>query len=246
MTETRIVRYLLFTVLAALCILEFVYIPLYGIRPGFSEAPPFWQQPLRVIIFHPLWLIAPALVKPVQFVLCWAFGFGLWFGFRQISGTNVLDHPTRNRIHIFIREHPGIHFREMVRDTEINRGTLSYHLAMLAQENKILTVDCGGYTRYFENNGKYSELERKVLASLADANLNRILLFMLQSPATRSELKDRLRLSGPSVMWHIHRLCDDHLVIRNENRRPARYQVSEEAARIIRNHRDLYLSSPST
>ena len=231
----KILSYTIWLVLMALCILEFVYVPLLGVRPGFTEAPPFWQQPLRVILFHQIWLISPALVKSIEFILCWTFGLGFWFGFRQISDRNVLDHPERSAIHVFIRDHPGIHFREMVRDMGINRGTLSYHLAMLVQTKKILAVESGGYTRYFENSGKFSSLERKVLASLADANRSRILWMMVQSPVTQSELKDHLHLSGPSIMWHIHRMSNDQLVKKNETVRPVQYELPDEVSRFLRN-----------
>jgi hypothetical protein len=43
---------------------EFIYILLFGMKPG-GEAIPLWQHPLRVLFFHSIYVISPALVKPV-------------------------------------------------------------------------------------------------------------------------------------------------------------------------------------
>src|SRR5208337_5170278 len=90
-------------ILVALCILEYIYIPLFGMKPG-GEAIPFWQHPPRAILFHALYLISPALMKPGNFLFCWCAGFGLAFGFRQISEKNVLGNPDRRRIFSFIQD----------------------------------------------------------------------------------------------------------------------------------------------
>jgi predicted transcriptional regulator len=105
---------------------------------------------------------------------------------------------------------------------------------MLVQAKKILALECGGYRRYFENTGKYSPLERKILASLTDVNKRRILQMMIQSPVTQSDMRDQLHLSVPSIVWHIHRLCDEQLVIKNDSLRPAQYLLKDEVSQFLR------------
>ncbi|MFA6364140.1 winged helix-turn-helix transcriptional regulator [Methanoregula sp.] len=227
MNGKKILTYFVLILFLALALLELVYIPFFGVKPG-NEAIPFWQHPPKVIILHAAYLISPVLVKPVDLLLFWAVGFGVWLGFRQVSSKNVLVHPERNRIHAFIRDHPGIHFRELERQTGINRGTLTYHLDMLGQTNKILAIPGSGYTRYFENGGKFSDREQQILSSYSNDRQRAILLLLLESPRTPTELKENLHVSGPSVSWHMKRLCHDQMVTVRQEGRNARYVLDPE------------------
>lgn len=228
MNKKEILVYSVLILFFALVFLELVYIPLFGVKPGTAEAVPFWQFPPKVIILHTVHLISPVLVKPVDLLLFWAVGFGVWLGFRQVSSKNVLSHPERNRIHAFIRDHPGIHFRELERQTGINRGTLAYHLEMLGQTGRILAVPCSGYTRYFENGGKFSDREQHILSSCSNDRQRSILLLLLESSRTVPELKEILHLSGPSVSWHMKRLCRDRMVTVRQEGRTGRYVLDPE------------------
>jgi len=232
MNKKEILTYSVLILFFALAFLELVYIPIFGVKPG-NEAVPFWQFPPKVIILHTVNLISPVLVKPVDLLLFWAVGFGVWLGFRQVSSKNVLAHPERNRIYMFIRDHPGIHFRELERQTGINRGTLAYHLEMLGQTGRILAMPCSGYTRYFENGGKFSDREQQILSSYSNDRQRAILLLLLESPRTPSELKENLHVSGPSVSWHMKRLCRDGMVMVRQEGRSGRYMLDPEVREFL-------------
>lgn len=228
MDKKQILTYAALLFFVALVVFELVYIPLFGVKPGTAEAVPFWQLPPKVILLHSVYLVSPMLVKPIDLLLFWGVGCGIWLGFRQVSIKNVLAHPERSRIYAFIRDHPGIHFRELERQTGINRGTLSYHLEMLGQTGRILAVPCSGYTRYFENGGKYSCREQQILASYSNDRQRSILLLLLESSRTVPELKELLHLSGPSVVWHMKRLCRDRMVMVRQAGRSGSYALDPE------------------
>ena len=228
MDKKQIFTHVVLLLFLALAVFELVYIPLFGVKPGMAEEVPFWQMPPRVILLHSVYLISPVLVRPVDLLLFWGVGWGVVLGFRQVCVRNVLAHPERNRIHAYIRDHPGIHFRELERQTGINRGTLSYHLDMLGQTGRILAVPCSGYTRYFENGGKYSCREQQILASCNNDRQRSILLLLLESSRTVPELKELLHLSGPSVSWHMKRLCHDRIVMVRQAGRTGRYALEPE------------------
>lgn len=228
-------------ILIALVILEYVYIPLFGMKPG-NEAIPFWQHPPQAILIHILYLISPALIKPANFLLYWCVGFGIWMGFRQISTENVLDCPERHRIFSWIQNHPGIHFRELERQTGTNRGTLAYHLEILAQTHTILTARSSGHTRYFENDGKFSELEQKILSSLNNDRKSTILHVLLDAPATLAELSTSLVISSPSVAWHMKWLYRDGIVSIEKHGRQQKYCLNQESLVFLQN----YFSGNST
>jgi len=228
MENKKILTTIVLGILIALVILEYVYIPLFGMKPG-NEAIPYWQYPPRAILIHTLYLISPALIKPANFLLYWCVGFGIWMGFRQISTENVLDCPERQRIFSWIQNHPGIHFRELERETGTNRGTLSYHLEILAQTHTILTTRSSGHTRYFENDGKYSELEQKILSSLNNDRKSTILHVLLDAPATQAELSNTLAISSPSVAWHMKWLYREGIVSIQKHGRQQKYCLNQES-----------------
>jgi len=227
MNKQKILTYTVLTVLTGLAILELVYIPLFGVKPG-SEAIPFWQHPPKVIIQHAVYLVSPEFARPVGLFLCWGVGFGVWLGFRQVSSKNVLAHPERERIYTFIRDNPGVHFRELGRQTGINPGTLAYHLDKLGQTNKIIAIPGSGFTRYFENGGKFSTREQQILSSIRNDCQRAILLLLLKSPLTSMELRQNLHLSGPSVSWHMKRLCHHQMVVIQKAGRNAQYVLDRE------------------
>lgn len=235
MESKKILTNIILGILIALVLLEYIYIPLFGMKPG-NEAIPFWQHPPQAIIFHGLYLISPALMKPANFLLYWCMGFGIWMGFRQISASNVLDCPERERVFTSIRDHPGIHYRELERETGTNRGTLAYHLEILEQTHKILTAKSSGHTRYFENNGKYSELEQKILSSLNNDKKSTILHVLLDSPATQAELGTFLKISHPSVAWHMKWLCHEGIVSVQKNKRHRTYYLNQESAMFLQDY----------
>jgi predicted transcriptional regulator len=236
MEKKKILTNIILGVLIALFLLEYLYIPLFGVKPG-NEAIPFWQHPPQAIIFHGIYLISPALMKPANFLMYWCVGFGIWLGFRQVSAGNVLDCPERQRVFSFIQDHPGIHYRELERITGINRGTLAYHLEILSQTKKIIAARSPGYTRYFENNGKYSGLEQKILSSLNNDRKNTILHVLLDSPATLAELSARLNISHSSVAWHMKRLCREGIVSLQDDGGCRKYCLCDESARFLADSR---------
>lgn len=234
MNGRNILTFAVLLFLLALCILEWVYIPLFGVKPG-HEAIPFWQHPPQAILFHALYLISPELMKLADFLFCWCVGFGFWFGFRQITANNVLLHPERERIFTFIRDHPGMHFRELERETGINRGTLAYHLGILEQANKLLAFREVGYTRYFENRGRYSAFEQKILSSLMNDRKRTILLQLSHAPASPAELRENLGITGASVSWHMQWLCNDHLVTSEKTGKNVRYILNRDVKAFLLN-----------
>jgi len=225
MDKKKILTYTVLIALLGLGLLEWVYIPFFGVNP---VALPFWQHPPKVLLLHMVSLFAPGLVRPVDLFLFWILGLGIWLGFRQISTRNVLSHPERERIYSFIQDHPGIHFRELERQTGVNRGTLAYHLDMLGQTSKIRAIPGSGYTRYFENGGKFSGREQQILVSFSNDRQRAILLLLAESPVTAAELREKLHVSGPSVSWHMKRLRHDQMVTVQKAGRDARYVLDPE------------------
>jgi predicted transcriptional regulator len=227
----RHIRWLILITVIAFCTFEYVYIPFFC--PKYGVALPLWQHQPKVILLHSIYMISPSLAKSVEMVLFWIFGLGIWLGFREISSLNVLNHKARKKIFLFIRDHPGFHFRQLEREMGINRGTLTYHLDMLVQERKLVTVRSPGYIRYFENSGRYSPFEKKILSSLNSDRKCAIIHILMASPALMDDIKRRLDLSGSAVTWHLNRMSLDDIVQSRRTGKNITYELSVEASAFL-------------
>jgi predicted transcriptional regulator len=179
--------------------------------------------------------LSPTLLFPVElFFLLKMFAY---LGYRKIATANALDNDVRESIYTCIRNNPGIHFNALSRETEIKPGTMKYHLSILKLTNKIVFLETAGHTRYFENSGKYSPTEQKVLRFLRSGRERAIFEFLLKDPdMTRGDLEQRLNISGAAVSWHIRRLSDEGILVVRKIGRDARYEINPEARLYIKKY----------
>ena len=187
----------------------------------------FWELPPRIMISSVLISVCPLLVFPVEFFFF--LKMFSYFGYRKLATANILDSRTRSLIYDAIRTNPGAHFNELARITDMKRTTVRYHLAFLILTGKVTALDTRGDTRYFENSGRYSATEQKVLRSLRNSREKQIFLCLMDQPAmTRKDLVERLGISGASVSWHTGRLSDDGLLTVTQVGKFTRYAISPE------------------
>ena len=69
--------------------------------------------------------------------------------YSRIKGSEVLENVTRKQILDYISEHPGVHFRGIMKGLGISQGVLSHHLSTLEREEYIKSVKEGMYRRYY-------------------------------------------------------------------------------------------------
>lgn len=80
-------------------------------------------------------------------------------GFKRILRSNALDNKNRLSMYNFIKENPGIYFRELISESKINKGTAEYHLKKLEMAGLITSLQNKAYKRYFLNPGlSYGEI----------------------------------------------------------------------------------------
>lgn len=70
-------------------------------------------------------------------------------GFKRILRSNALDNKNRLSMYTFIKENPGIYFRELISELKINKGTAEYHLKKLEMAGLITSLQNKTYKRYF-------------------------------------------------------------------------------------------------
>jgi predicted transcriptional regulator len=199
----------------------------------------FWDLPPKIIILSLILSACPAIAFPVE--LFYAANALLYFGFRIIARHNIFDSTVRNRIYTCIRDNPGIFFQAIARDTGIKPGTLRYHLALMKMTGKITVLDTQGHARYFENSGKYPEVEQKILKYLQKPTERTIFDLILKNPdMSRKDLEQQLGISGSSITWHMNRLSSDGLITVDKVGKGSRYMIEPEAAGYLKK----YLAPP--
>lgn len=221
------------------------------VRPGYDtlrDNPPdtvvkisFWELTPRSMIIFTLLAISPVLVLPAE--LFFAVKVYSLLGIRRLTSKVVLENERRKIIYRLVQQNPGSRLSTIVSDTNINRGTARYHLAMLELAGKVSHVSLSGRSLYYENKTGFSELEKKVLWHLRNESRSKILYHLLLSPAngSRPGLADSLRISRPTVTWHMQHLIGDEIVSAKKEGKTAVYSLNPEALPVIRK----YLEEPA-
>jgi len=193
-----------------------------------ERIPPVTSDSLMNLAF----LLAHLIVLPVESF----FALHMWMslGYRRVASKNVLESDIRYRIYRTIQENPGIHRGRIARITRTHPGTLRYHLAVLRQAGKIAVEEAGGRYCYYENNGRFSNRERTILAALGNATRKGIVATLLRTPGlSRQEIAGCLGISGPAVSRHMKILREDGIVEKSMDGSVASFTISEESGRYL-------------
>ena len=110
-----------------------------------------------------------------------------------------------------IEHTPGIRYRELLRQTGLVNGVLTYHLAALEKAN-VIKVDRGlRITRYYPVN--ISEKESAILKYVRHEPIRQIVLFILEHDMpTFNEIVDHTGKAPSTVSSHLKRLKEAGIV----------------------------------
>ena len=193
----------------------------------------FWDLTLREMMIALALSFCPVLVYPVEIFFSLKIMSAL--GDRKVDQYAVSYNKNRQKIYDVIKANPGVKFNELERLTEIKEGTLKYHMLVLSMKRRIIAFGSGRSVRYFENNGRYSELEKKVFLHLQNPTTRKILKVLASSPeVSRKDIAETVGISGPSVSWHTKRLSGDGIITTEKSWRAARYTLCPAGAEIFK------------
>jgi DNA-binding transcriptional ArsR family regulator len=155
------------------------------------------------------------VVATASLILLARFLAGL---FSRIHPDQALDSERRRRILEAIQAHPGIHFRELARETEISRGNVAHHLRVLASAGHVVERRQGRTRRFFENHGRYGD-EWQAIALLRDPALRRLHDWVAAHPSVPQHVVVRQALgwgwSRSTVYHRLERLTKGGLLLEN-------------------------------
>lgn len=227
---TSIQRLIVFLLCAGVFICTAAAAP-YSVSSGYDHPPagatPATPTPITLLEL-PVWIILLqiAFIPLETFTALKSFAF---LGYRQITRSNILQNSLRQEIFDRIQEEPGIHLHDLARKTDATLSTIRYHCAVLERLHTIKVVDEKGFRRFFQNGGRYSEEEQKIISCLRSETSSKILrIIMMQPGISRKGIADAIRMSGPSVTWHMQRLEETGIISVKREGRSVRYIVEKE------------------
>ncbi len=150
--------------------------------------------------------------------------------YEHISDGN--PNETRDKVFDFIEKNPGVHMRGISPELSIPMGTLRYHLNVLEDFGRIISKRHWGFKRYYPNKRKQED-GFNMLAAYQKSTSGDILQLIKTNPGIcRSEIANRLNISGPAVTWHISRLETDNLIRKIWSGKVVRYYLTAHACSI--------------
>jgi predicted transcriptional regulator len=156
-------------------------------------------------------------------------------GIRRIYPKNVLDHPERAAVYAAIVTRPGIDLAAIASELGMNRETLRYHLDQLESASRVIVMRDHGIVHYYENHGRYTPIERRVLQHLWNPTAERILSLISRMPGiTQAGVAAHLAVTAPTVRWYIRRFRADGILTEQHEGRYTRYTLTPEACPFIR------------
>lgn len=219
----------------------------YSVAPAMGGAvtgPPqdpvpksFWDLNVREMLLAVALSICPLLVYPVE--IFFSLRIMVALGYRKVKQNALLWNRNRQKIFDCVSANPGIKFHALERLTRMKEGTLKYHLLILEIKRWIVSFGTGKSVRYFENNGRYDELEKKVFIHLQNPTTRRILEILATSPeVSRKDIAEIVGIAGPSISWHTKQLSGDGIITTCKKGRAIRYTLCPVGVNIFRQYRE--------
>ncbi|MCW8172210.1 winged helix-turn-helix transcriptional regulator [Natrialba swarupiae] len=148
---------------------------------------------------------------------------------------------TRRQIEAHVQENVGIHFNELVRESEFAPGQIQYHVRRLIKGDHLVRAEFYGRTHYYPPS--YDEWERAALALFRRETTREIVVHLIEhEPADPDSVADALDIARSTLEYHLSRLVEHEIV---EKRYDDRKRVTLRLANPDRTGRLLSVVEPT-
>ncbi len=146
--------------------------------------------------------------------------------YARVPRERVLDHHGREVVYQRIKQEPGISTHRLASTVEFGWSTLAYHLRVLERNQLVISVRDGRYKRFFDReSGKYANGRKYAVVVLRNETTFGIARAVLERPGTtQKELSEKFQLSPSTVHWHVERLQDANLTVKDRDGHNVRYR----------------------
>lgn len=122
---------------------------------------------------------------------------------------------------------PGIHLRNVERETKLPLGQVLYHLDRLERMGIIVSARDAGFRRYYPARD-VGRGEKRYLAALRHEVPRRVLLALLtRGRANHKELQAALGVAGSTLSFHLQRLLGSGVLLREAQGAANVYTIAE-------------------
>ena len=137
---------------------------------------------------------------------------------QELNANNNKKVDNRYLIFNIISYIPGIRYRELLRLTKFNNGTLSYHLLTL-EKNLIIKVrrpEKGNITRYYPYS---TPVDEALVVGYLRIKTSRQILMLLYSKrkAFFSDIVAHINKAPSTTSWNLKRLLESNIVIKKKS-----------------------------
>ncbi len=127
-----------------------------------------------------------------------------------------------NRLNILkqILNNPGIHQNELMRNCNLQKGQLQWHLDVLLKHRIIKKEKYGQYTIYFPITSSIESIDAFKNLPTKSETTTKILKLIKNYPGiSSSEISKKINLARNTVKYHIDKLSEDNLISLKEKGR---------------------------
>jgi DNA-binding MarR family transcriptional regulator/5-hydroxyisourate hydrolase-like protein (transthyretin family) len=118
--------------------------------------------------------------------------------YSKIKREDLLRHAVRKRIHEYVTENPGAHYRGILDDLELSMGVLTYHLNRLEKAEYLKSRQDGMYRRFYVT-GRRTEAR----FFLSHIQLSIVTTIRENQGISQSKIAERINVTRKVVNYHV-------------------------------------------
>ena len=156
------------------------------------------------------------------------------------------EYTKSNDIIKFIKRFPGIRYRELMRETGLSNGVLTYHLQVLKNSGRIKIEKINQrVTRYYTYN--LNDEEQNLIGFLRQDTTREIILYILHNEfCTFNSIVDYINKVPSTVSWHLSKIKEADIIVVSKKGNVQVYSITKNKQTIILDLIDRYIINTDT
>lgn len=147
---------------------------------------------------------------------------------RKKDKNRFLNLEIRRIIYNYILKNPGLHLRELSRELQIPKSTLTYHLNFLKKRDMIIEKNEKKFKRYYITQ-KVGNLDKDTLSLIRKNTPRKIILFLFLYPGnSRIEISNDLGKSPTTISYHLGKLIEKEVIMFHKSGRRKVYRLKDQ------------------
>jgi len=135
-------------------------------------------------------------------------------GRSRLTLKEIFGNENRKKVIKLILKSPGIHHNELLRECNIQKGQLQWHLDVLLKYNIIRKEKFGQYSLYFPLMNSIETLESFENGLAKSETTTKVFKLIQKNPGiSSSEISDKINLARNTVKYHVDKLSESNLIL---------------------------------